>query len=120
MGGNVRSRGVERGKRPRALGATEGLCVAVLVTGQLNSRLEGFRAVRARVGALLAVSEKVMVVNRRGLESLATVLALVGTNSRVRSHVQSQTVRHSERFAANLKTKLVVNIVLQSFEKKKK
>lgn len=60
---NVRADGVERCEWPRALRAPKRLRVAVLVAGQLHPRLERFRAVRTRVGALLTVRQQVMIVD---------------------------------------------------------
>lgn len=102
VGLDVRADGVERRERPRALGAPERLCVAVLVTRQLNPRLERLRAVRARVGALLAVRQQVMIVNGGRLEALAAMLTGVGPYTRVRAHVKGQAVGHAKGLAANL------------------
>jgi hypothetical protein len=93
---------VEGGERPRALGAPEGLRVAVLMAGELHPGLEGLRAVGARVGPLLAVRQQVVVVHGGGLEALAAVLALVRTHPRVRAHVEGQAVGDPELLAADL------------------
>lgn len=99
---DVRADGVERRERSRALGAPERLRVAVLVAGQLHPRLERLRAVRARVGALVAVRQQVMVVDGGRLEALAAVLTGVRPHACVRAHVEGQAVGHAKGLAAYL------------------
>lgn len=111
VGLDVRADGVERGERPRALGAPERLRVTILVAGQLYPRLERLRAVRARVGALLAVRQQVMIVDGGRLEAFAAVLAGVGPYARVRAHVKGQAVGHAEGLAANLPKSEDITIV---------
>lgn len=94
---------VERGERPGALGAAERLGVAVLVAGQLDAGLEGLGAVGTGVGALVAVGQQVVVVDRAGFEALAAVLALVGADARVGAHVEGQAVGDAEPLAADLR-----------------
>lgn len=58
---------VQRGERPIALAARKRLRVAVLVAGQLNGRLEGLRAERARVRTGVRVRHQVVIVDGAGL-----------------------------------------------------
>lgn len=76
--------------------------MAVLVTGKLHSGLECFWTVRTGVSALLAVSQQVMIVHRGCLETFATVLALIRSDTGVSTHVESQAVRDSECFTTDL------------------
>lgn len=103
MGLNVSSGGVQRGKRSGALGAAERFGMAVLVAGQLNAGLKSLGTVGTCVRALFAVGQQVMIVDRRGLETLAAVLAGVWTHPRVSPHVESQTVGDPKCFATYLK-----------------
>lgn len=99
---DVRADGVERGERPRALSAPKRFCVAVLVAGQLHPRLECLWAVRARVGALLAVRQQMMIVDGGRLEAFAAMLAGVRPHARVRAHMEGQAIGYAKGFAANL------------------
>lgn len=99
---DVRSGGVERRKRSRALSTPEWLRVTILMAGKLHPRLERLRTVRARIGARVTVRQNVMIVDGRGLETLTAMLASIGSHARVRAHMQSQTVGHAKCFATNL------------------
>lgn len=103
VGGDVGASCIKRGERSRALGAPERFGVRVLVARELHSSFKCFRTEGTGVGALVAVCQQVVVVNRRCFESFSAVFARVGTNSGVSPHVQSQTVGHSESFSTYLK-----------------
>lgn len=114
---DVRADGVERRKRPRALGAPERLRMAILVAGQLHPRLERLRAVWARVGALFAMCQQVMIVDRGRLEAFAAVLTGVGPYACMRAHVKGQAVGHAKGLATNLPTKIKIATVIRQMRK---
>lgn len=63
---HVRLDGVQRGEWPIAFGAGERFEVAVLVAGQLDVRLEGFRAEGTLECSHIGVGEQMMVVDGWG------------------------------------------------------
>lgn len=75
--------------------------MTVLVSCQLHACLERFGAIRAFVGAHIAMRQKMVIKNAVCFESLAAVRALVRAGARVSAHVKRETVAHAECFAAN-------------------